>query len=192
MIQIDDKVISLEVFSKKFICDVPRCIGICCVLGDSGAPLEDEEVEILKQEMPNIEPYMREKGIQAVKDQGIPVIDQEGDKVTALINGAECAYVIIQDGINICAIEKAWNEGKTHFRKPISCHLYPIRAKQYHDFEALNYDKWDICQPARELGYKEGVPVYKFLKDPIIRKYGEAFYNEMEDVDRELKEKGIL
>lgn len=192
MIQIDDKIISLDVFTKKFLCDLPKCLGSCCVYGDSGAPLEDDEVELLKKEMPNIMPYMRKRGIKAVEEQGIPVIDVDGDKVTALINDGECAYVIFEDGISFCAIERAWQEQKTSFRKPISCHLYPIRVKKFDSFDALNYDKWDICAPARELGYKEGLSVYKFLKDPLIRKYGQAFYDEMVNVEKELREQNMI
>lgn len=192
MVQIDDKIVSIEVFSKKFICDLPKCLGSCCVYGDAGAPMEDDEVELLKKEMPNIIPYMRQEGIEAIEKQGIPVIDDDGDKVTALINDGECAYVVFENGISFCAIEKAWQDKKTSFRKPISCHLYPIRIKKFSNFEALNYDKWDICKPARELGHKEGVPVYKFLKEPLIRKYGQAFYDEMVNVESELRDQELI
>lgn len=192
MIQIDNKIISLEVFSRHFLCNLHKCKGACCIHGDSGAPLSDQEVDLLIEEMPLIEAYMRPEGIEAVKEQGIPVIDLEGDKVTALINGEECAYVIFEKGIAFCAIEKAWMEKKISFRKPISCHLYPIRIKEFDDFEALNYDRWDICKPAREMGQRNALPVFRFLKDALIRKYGEDFYKEMENVYDELKEQKLI
>ena len=181
MIQIDDKILSFDIFEKHFCCDLPECLGACCVHGQSGAPLEPAEIELLKQEIPHIKPYLKPSGKKAIKEQGVALMDFEGDMVTPLIDGEECAYSIEEDGITFCAIEKAFFDGKVKFRKPISCHLYPIRAKKYKDFTALNYDMWSICEPARELGEKEGVPVFRFLKDAIIRAYGEKIYNEMEE-----------
>ena len=180
MIQIDDKLVSFDIFEKHFCCDLPKCFGNCCVHGQSGAPLDESEVELLKQEIKAIEPYLKPSGLKAIKDQGIAVNDLDGDIVTPLIGGEECAYSYDVDGLTFCAIEKGWMEGKVNFRKPISCHLYPIRAKRYSTFTALNYDKWSICQPARELGESMGLPVYKFLKDAIERAYGTEFYKQLE------------
>lgn len=189
MIQIDDKLLSFDIFEKHFICDLPKCLGTCCVDGESGAPLEPDEIELLKKELPLIEPYLKPSGLKAIKKQGIVLEDSDGDKVTPLIDGKECAFSIEENGITFCAIEKAWLEGKVKFRKPISCHLYPIRAKKYSTFTALNYDQWTICQPARELGAKEGVPVFRFLKEAITRAYGEKFYNELEEASKALEER---
>ena len=157
--------------------------------GQSGAPLEPHEIDILRGELHHIEPFLKPQGLKAIKQQGVVVVDIEGDNVTPLIDEEECAFAIEEDGITFCAIEKAWLEGKVKFRKPISCHLYPIRAKKYTDFIALNYDQWSICQPARELGEKEEIPVYKFLKEAIIRAYGEKFYQEIEIAAKMLEEK---
>lgn len=181
MIQIEDKLISFDIFEKHFICDLPKCLGTCCVDGQSGAPLEEREIELLKKELPLIEPYLKPSGYEAIKKQGVALMDPDGDMVTPLIDNEECAFSINENGITSCAIEKAWLEGKVKFRKPISCHLYPIRAKKYSTFTALNYDQWNICKPACELGAKEGVPVFRFLKESITRAYGENFYNELEE-----------
>jgi hypothetical protein len=180
MLQIDDKLISFDVFEKHFCCDLPQCLGNCCVFGQSGAPLEKEEIEMLESEIQIIESYLKPSGLKAIKKQGVAIKDFDGDMVTPLINGEECAYSIDVDGITFCAIERAWLDGKVKFRKPISCHLYPIRVKKYSTFTAINYDQWSICEPARALGVKEGIPVYKFLKESITRAFGQKFYDEVE------------
>jgi hypothetical protein len=187
MIQIDDKLISFDVFEKHFCCDLPKCLGSCCVHGQSGAPVENEEVELLKNEIERIKPYLKPEGLKSINEQGVAVEDIDGDIVTPLINNEECAYSIEENGITICAIEKAWLNGKVKFRKPISCHLYPIRAKKYPTFTALNYDQWSICEPARQLGEKEGIVVFRFLKDAITRAYGKKFYAEMEEAFKYLQ-----
>jgi hypothetical protein len=188
MIQIDDKLLSFDLFEKHFCCDIPICLGACCVHGESGAPMDHEEIEMLKRELPLIIPYLKPTGHKAINEQGVAVEDVDGDMVTPLIDGEECAFSIEEGGITFCAIEKAWFEGKVKFRKPISCHLYPIRAKKYSTFTALNYDQWSICQPARELGKKEGIPVFRFLKGAITRAYGEEFYNELEEAYKLIQE----
>ncbi len=180
MIEIDGKIISFEVFQKKFVCDLSACKGACCVEGDSGAPLSDDEVEILEEIYPIVKPYMTAEGIAAIEAQGTSIMDWEDEYVTPLVDNKECAYVTYENGITKCAIEIAWKEGKVDFPKPVSCHLYPIRIKEYKEFHAVNYDKWDICKPACDCGEKLQVPVYKFVKNAIIRRYGNDFYNEME------------
>ncbi|MCU4154642.1 DUF3109 family protein [Carboxylicivirga sp. A043] len=193
MIQIDDKIISTDIFEKRFVCNLDKCKGECCVEGESGAPLEDDEIEKIEEIYPVVKSFLTEKAIQEIEKQGKWIVDSDGDKVTPIINGRECVYTYFDEkGICKCAIDKAYQEGLIDFKKPISCHLYPIRVTKYPDFEGLNYHTWPICHPARELGSQLGVPVYKFLKEPIIRKYGEAFYNEMEDVEKTLKQQGIL
>lgn len=192
MIQIDDKVISLDIFEKKFICDLNACHGECCVAGESGAPLEEEETAVLEEIFDAVRPYLSEEAIAEIERQGKWVIDADGDKVTPIINGDECVYAY-QDEKKIwkCAIEKAYNEGKVSFKKPMSCHLYPIRVTNYKTFKALNYHEWFVCEGARVLGEKVGKPVYQFLKDPIIRVFGEEFYNELENVAQVIEKENI-
>jgi len=159
------------------------------VEGVAGAPLEEEETKILKDIYPLIQPYLKGKNIRAIDEQGLYVKDNDGEWVTPLINGEECAYAIFEEGIAKCAIEKAYFENLISFRKPISCHLYPIRIKKIDKLEALNYHEWDVCKPAVELGKKEGVPVYRFLKDVLIRRYGEKWYRELEETAEAYYEK---
>ena len=189
MIQIDDKLISEDIFSEEFVCNLAKCKGICCVEGDAGAPLDANEIEILKQIYPKIKPYLLPKGIKAIEEQGTHTVDFEGDLVTPLVNNAECAYVIFDEkGYTKCGIEKAYEEGVIDWQKPISCHLYPIRITEYSNFSAVNYHEWDICSDACALGKELGVKVYKFLKTPLIRKYGEEFYNILSEAAEEWEE----
>jgi hypothetical protein len=189
MVQIENKLISLDIFREHFLCDLPKCLGTCCVEGESGAPLENEETEILEKLFPRIRHFLSGEAVEIIENKGAWEVDNDGDKVTPIIHGRECVYTYFDsEGVCKCAIEKAFNEGMTDFRKPISCHLYPIRVDQLRDGkEALNYHLWPVCNPARELGKQVGLPVYKFLKDPIIRKYGEAFYNELKEVAAHLE-----
>lgn len=181
MIEIDNKVVSSEILEQRFCCNLPRCLGKCCVHGDSGAPLTPNEALTLEQILDKVKPYMTPQGIATVQEQGVALTDSDGDLVTPLIDGKECAFTVFENGIATCAIEKAWNNGIVDFRKPISCHLYPIRVKEYSTFTAINYHQWDVCAPARELGEQIDLPVYRFLKDAIIRAYGKEFYDQLED-----------
>lgn len=180
MLQIGNAIVSLDVIEKKFICDFGKCKGACCVEGDSGAPLDADEKAILDEIYPDIKSYLTEKGIAEIEKQGTSVIDMDGDLVTPIINDKECVYTVFENGLALCGIEKAFLDGKITYRKPISCSLYPIRIEKYPEFDAVNYNKWSICSAARELGFKMGTPVYKFLKEPLIRKYGEDWYKELE------------
>ncbi|HUW04834.1 MAG TPA: DUF3109 family protein [Williamwhitmania sp.] len=184
MIQIDDKIIGSAVFEEQFICDLPNCLGVCCVQGISGAPLDLAEVLLLEDDLEKIIPFLKPEGVEAIRELGVVVTDFEGDLTTPLINGKECAFCIEEKGISQCGIERAYKQGKTKFQKPVSCHLYPIRIKTIGEFTAINYDHWDICNHARVLGEKEGVPVYQFLKEPIIRRFGEDFYQQLEEAAR--------
>lgn len=179
MIQIDDKIVSLDIFEKKFVCDVHACKGACCVAGDSGAPLEPDEILEIEEALTSIYCFMPEKSITTVEKNGVAIIDSEGDLTTPLNNGKECAFTIFINGIANCAIEKSWEKGTCKLQKPISCHLYPIRLKKYSTFTAVNYDNWDICKDALSCGEKNKVPIYKFAKDAIIRKYGEEWYKQL-------------
>ena len=186
MIQIDDKLISEDLFSEEFVCNLAKCKGICCVEGDAGAPLDEDETKILDEIYPKIKSYLRPEGIQAIEEQGTYTLDFEWDLVTPLVNNAECAYVIFDEkGYTKCAIEKAYEDGVIDWQKPISCHLYPIRITEYSNFSAINYHEWDICSDACTLGKELGVKVYQFLKKPLIRKYGEEFYQTLSEAAEE-------
>ena len=180
MLQIDHTIISLDLLEEKFVCDDVKCKGACCRYGDSGAPLEEDEGKKLEKDFQKIKPYLRNEGILVIEKQGAFIKDNDGDLVTPLIEGKECAYTYIEDGIYRCGIEKAWLENKIIFRKPVSCHLFPVRRKKYPDFEAVNYEKWAICQPARILGINKNMPVYKFLKEALVRVYGKRWYRKLE------------
>lgn len=187
MIQVEDKIISLDIFEKHFVCDLNACKGACCIEGDAGAPLSHEEEKILGKIYEKVKPYMREEGIIEIENQGVAVYDEEGDLTTPLVNNKECAFVIFENGITKCTIEKAYNDGIIDFKKPISCHLFPIRIKEYRDFDAVNYEEIKICKPACECGSKLEVPVYVFLKESLIRKYGEDWYKELLEAAKLLK-----
>jgi hypothetical protein len=179
MLRIEDNIISLNLLDKKFCCDLRQCLGNCCRYGDSGAPLTKDEVTILGSIQSEVMPYLREAGKAAIAEKGSSVIDFEGENVTPLVGNEECAYAILDGNIFMCGIEKAWSEGKISFRKPISCHLFPIRTKKYSNFSAFNYEEWSICMASRDKGMKEGIYVYEFLKEPLIRALGEDVYNQI-------------
>jgi hypothetical protein len=187
MIEIGKSIVSSELLTSHFTCNLKACKGACCVMGDSGAPLEDDEVEILKEIYPKLKPFLREESIATIDKQGTSVVDFENDKVTPLNNGKECAYTLFKNGIALCGIEKAYNEGVISFRKPLSCHLYPVRIKKYKASDAVNYDRWDICKPAITLGENLKMPVYRFVKDALGRKYGEEWFNLLDTAARNLK-----
>lgn len=189
MIAIDDKLLSDELFEKKFVCDLAACKGACCVEGESGAPLEDEELPKIREVLDKVLPYLPEAGRKAIEEQGPYVVDDDGEYVTPLVKGAECAFTVFEDdGTAKCGIEQAYRDGKTDWLKPMSCHLYPIRLTKLKDFDALNYHKWQICEPACDCGAKLDVPVFKFLKEPLIRKYDEDFYNKLEEAFKLIQE----
>lgn len=193
MIQIDDVIVSLDVLKDKFICDLGVCKGACCIEGDAGAPVEQDEVEKLKEVLPIIWDDLDEKAKAVIDRQGVVYTDKEGDIVTSIVNGKDCVFTCYDEkGMCYCAIEKAYRAGKTDFYKPVSCHLYPIRVADYGEFKAVNYHRWEICKAAVLLGQKENVPVYKFLKEPLIRKFGQLWYDELEVAVTELKEQNYI
>ena len=181
MISIGNTIISEDVIKVKFLCDLHACKGDCCIHGDEGAPLEEDEISIIEDNIDSIVPFMRQEGIDVIDKNGVFDYGMDGDYVTPLINNEECAFVYYENGISFCAIEKAYREGEINYIKPISCHLYPIRINEYNDFEAVNYHKWEICKPAIINGEEKGVPVYKMLKEPLIRKYGSEWYEQLEE-----------
>lgn len=182
MIIHEPALLSEDLFDQHFICDLSKCKGACCVEGDQGAPLAVEEIQQLESDLEQIKPYLTPEAIADIERRGFWEKDPEGDLVTTCQPGGECNFSRYENGVLSCGIEQAWKDGKTSFRKPISCHLYPIRVAQVGEFEALNYHRWDVCKPACDLGKKHQVPVYAFLKDALIRKYGESWYNELDDI----------
>jgi len=192
VLQIGKTIISLDVVEKQFICDLSVCRGDCCVQGDSGAPLEKIEMEILDNIYEKIKGFLREEGIKTIEDQGKHIIDNDGDIVTPLIDNKECAYTIFEEGIVRCGIEKAFYAGEIDFIKPQSCHLFPVRITEYKKFDAVNYKPTDRCKCAIILGDINKIPVYKFLKDPLIRKYGKHWYKKLEIAAESLLNKGNL
>lgn len=181
IVQIDDCLVSEEVFTEFFACDYEKCKGKCCIVGDCGAPVDDEEIEILEREYPHYQHLMTQRGRDAAESKGFFEVDFEGDTVTPLVPGTEeCAYTLFEDGNCLCAIERCFFQGGCAFRKPVSCALYPIRIKKLSDGSfALNVHHWDICADAFEKGRREGVRVYQFLKEPLIRRFGEDFYEQL-------------
>ena len=192
MLIVGDILVSEDLFDKKFVCDLTACKGACCVQGDAGAPLAEDEPGILEEEYEHFKAFLRPEGIAAVERDGVFTIDSDGDLVTPLVNGQECAYTVFDaDGVAGCGIEKAWLAGKTRFRKPVSCHLYPVRVKKLVDIDALNYHSWDICKPACTCGAKLQVPVYRFLKEALERAYGEEWYAQLVEVATEWEKRPI-
>lgn len=179
MLRIEDTIFSFDILEKKFRCDLSKCMGNCCRYGDSGAPVSASEASILEEIWEDVKPYLRAEGISAIEKEGKWIKDFENDKVTPLIGNEECAYTTLKDGILFCGIEQAWHDGKISFRKPLSCHLFPIRIKHYSEFRAVNYVELAICSPARKCGNTEGIYVYEFLKEPLIRALGEELYNDL-------------
>lgn len=179
MLRINDIIFSFDILQKKFRCNLPACNGSCCRYGDSGAPLNTAEVKILAEIYPQIKHLLRPEGIDAVEKQGTSVRDFENDSVTPLVDNEECAYALIENGIYLCGIEKAFEAGIIDFIKPVSCHLFPARVKYYSNFTAINYQELSICASARKNGKSEGMYLYEFLKEPLIRAFGQELYDEL-------------
>lgn len=202
MIAIGNTLVSEELIEEAFVCDLEKCKGACCVAGDAGAPLEDGEKETLERIYPDVKPYMTEDGIRTVEQHGLYVYDKEDKEyVTTLIvrdkkardlmkksddpavraraNQKECAFTIFEGGIAKCSIEKAWKEGKVDFRKPVSCHLYPVRISRHKGYEAVNYNRWSVCSAACTLGKALKVPVFEFVREALTRKYGTEWVNQL-------------
>lgn len=181
MVEIGRAIVSSDIFEKYFLCDILKCKGACCIEGDSGAPLTDEEAMLIEKDYHTFKNLLPKKHRKEVEKQGHSLIDSDGDLVTPLVDNRQCVYSYSNSkGILKCAIEKAHFDGKTDFRKPISCHLFPIRITEYKRFDAINYQQLDICKPGRKCGASEKLLLYKFLKEPLIKKYGEEWYKELE------------
>jgi hypothetical protein len=188
MIKIDDTLVADDIVQKDFVCNLSACKGACCVKGDAGAPVEESEIYTLEAIYDNVKPYLRDEGIKAIEEQGITVRSSFDEPETPLVNGEECAYVTFaEDGTALCGIEKAYRDGKVDFKKPVSCELYPVRTKKLTTVTALNYDRWDICDPACQLGSELQIPIYKFTKNALERKFGQKWYQKLESAADELQ-----
>lgn len=183
MFQLGKTIVSEDIIENDFVCNLSACKGACCIDGDAGAPLEEDETKILEDIYPKVKPFLRKEGIASIEEQGTFITTEDGEFETPLIDGADCAYVIFdKKGTALCAIEEAYNQGEINWKKPVSCHLYPIRVKDYSEFSAVNYNRWHICDDACTLGKELQVPIYKFVKEALIRKFGEDWYMELEKV----------
>lgn len=188
MFQINKTIVSEDIIEKHFVCNLNVCKGACCIDGEAGAPLEESELAILEKIFPKVKSFLRKEGIKAIEEQGLYTTNESGEYETTLINGADCAYVFFdENNTSLCAIEEAYNQGEIEFKKPISCHLYPIRIQEYSEFIAVNYHHWYICDDACVLGKELQVPVFQFIKQALIRKFGEDWYNELELVAKKHK-----
>jgi len=188
MFQLGKTIISEEIIKKDFVCNLAACKGVCCIDGEAGAPLEASEIQKLKDVYPVVKPYLPKEGVTAIEKQGFYIETKNGELETPLIDGTNCVYVTFDNnGTAMCGIEKAYNDGKIDWKKPISCHLYPVRVQEYSEFSAVNYHRWEICDDACSLGAELQVPVYKFVKEALIRKFGENWYAELEKVAQKLK-----
>ena len=190
MVEIGRAIISRDILEKDFLCDLQKCKGACCIEGDSGAPVTPEEVILIEKIYPQLKKYLPEKHLNTINSTGFAVIDSDGDLVTPLVDNRQCVYSFFNDqGILTCSIEKAFNDKMTNFRKPLSCHLFPVRITEYKRFDAVNYEKLKICKPAIACGKANRMPLYVFLKYPLIRKYGEEWYRELEIAAQYLRSK---
>lgn len=200
MIEILNTLVSLDLFKVMFCCDLEKCHGICCVEGDAGAPVEMEEVELLEEalEEPMVWNELTDKAKELIDNEGVVYPDKDGELVTQIVNGKDCVFVRygevegVKGACALCAIDSAFRQGKFHWQKPISCALYPVRLSTVGGMTAVNVHKWEVCQPARELGKKLGIPVYQFLKGPLIRRFGQAWWDECNLAAKELKKAGYL
>ncbi|GHT20060.1 hypothetical protein AGMMS4957_05850 [Bacteroidia bacterium] len=180
MIQIEDKIVSLDVLEQFFCCDLAACKGCCCVEGDAGAPVAMDEIAQLEAVVPIVWDRLSDKAKKVIDEYGPVYVDADGEFVTSIVDGKDCVFTCYDaDGTCLCAIEQAFRAGETDFSKPVSCHLYPIRLKKYDTFTAVNYHKWFLCEAAAPCGKKRGIKVYQFLKEPLIRKFGQVWYNNL-------------
>lgn len=189
MIQLGDVVISSEIFTEKFFCDLESCKGACCIEGDAGAPIDDSEARQLEEILPVVWNDLSEDARAVIKKQGVAYRDSEGDLVTSIVNDKDCVFTFHDEkGCCGCAIEKAFREGRCNFLKPLSCHLYPIRIGRYGQYTSISYHKWDVCKAAPILGKRKNIAVYQFLKEPLVRMFGDSWYKELEECAKAVKE----
>lgn len=180
MLQIKDALVTLDLAEQYFHCDLDKCLGECCIEGDAGAPITRNEYEILKTLVDIVRPDLLPAAIKRIEEAGVGYIDEEGDLVTQIVDGKNCVFTTYGPGGKcLCAIEKAYREGRTDFRKPMSCYLYPLRLTEYPTFTAVNYHRWKICKCAEVLGRANGTRLYQFMRQPLIERFGEEWYEEL-------------
>lgn len=192
MIEILNTLVSLDLFKEFFCCDLDKCHGLCCVEGDAGAPVTPDEVEMLEEAYEKLHEDLPLQAQQQIEKEGVVYPDKEGELVTQIINGKDCVFAKHEGACALCAIDSAYRNSKFHWQKPISCALYPVRLSTVGGMTAVNVHKWDVCQPARKLGAALHLPVYQFLKEPLIRRFGQAWWDECDIAARELKNAGYL
>lgn len=181
MFQIQNTLVSLDLAEQFFCCDLSKCLGACCIEGDAGAPVTPEEVSEIERVLPEVEGDLLPRALKEVRESGVAYTDEEGDLVTTIIDGRNCAFTCYAPGgVCLCALEKAFREGRTNWKKPASCALYPLRLKEYPTFTAVNYHRWKICRDAETLGRKKGIRLYQFLREPLIARFGSEWYAELE------------
>lgn len=180
MLQIQNTLVSLDLFERFFCCDLQSCLGQCCIEGDAGAPVTEEECERLREVLPEVWDDLSPAARRVIEEQGVAYVDEEGDLVTSIVDGRNCVFTCYASGgMCLCAIEKAYREGRVGWMKPSSCHLYPVRLTEYKDFTAVNLHRWKICKCAEVLGRREGIRAYQFLRGPLTARFGEAWYEEL-------------
>lgn len=192
MVQIGDTIVSFDVLTREFCCDISKCHGACCVEGDAGAPITEQEIAQIEELLPVIWDELATEARKVIEAQGVAYPDPEGELVTSIVNGKDCVFTVHSNGNCYCAIEKAYRECRCKFMKPVSCHLYPIRIKKLGNFWGLNYDRWDVCRPAVIKGQRLKLPVYKALKEPLVRRFGQEWYDELELTVQELKKQNLI
>lgn len=180
MLQIGNTLVSLDLAERFFCCDLDKCLGQCCIEGDAGAPITTEEYKKLEEITPSLMPELLPAAIKVIEEDGVGYTDEEGDLVTSIIDGKNCVYTCYASGGKcLCAIERAFRQGKCDFRKPISCYLYPLRLTDYPTFTAINYHRWKICRSAEINGKELGIRLYQFMKEPLIERFGKDWYDEL-------------
>lgn len=180
MLQIQNTLVSLDLVERFFCCDLQSCLGQCCIEGDAGAPVTEEECERLREVLPEVWDDLSPAARRVIEEQGVAYVDEEGDLVTSIVDGRNCVFTCYASGgMCLCAIEKAYREGRVGWMKPSSCHLYPVRLTEYKDFTAVNLHRWKICKCAEVLGRREGIRAYQFLRSPLTARFGEAWYEEL-------------
>lgn len=180
MLEIQNTLVTLDLIERFFCCDLSRCLGQCCIDGDAGAPVTPEEVDLLREVLPEVWNDLAPEARRVIEEQGVSYVDEEGDLVTSIVNGRDCVFTCYAEGgMCLCAIEKAYREGRVKWRKPMSCALYPVRLKEYDGFTAVNLHRWKICKCAEVLGRREGLRAYQFLRGPLIDRFGQEWYDEL-------------
>lgn len=193
ILEVSNILVSSDIITEQFCCDLDKCHGICCVEGDAGAPVTLDEIAGIEDSLDTVWGDMSASAQAVVDKQGVAYTDREGDLVTSIVGGKDCVFTCYENGYCLCALERAYRLGKTSFIKPISCALYPIREKRINsDIVALNYNRWDVCRDAVKKGQELGLPVYRFLEGPLVRRFGKEWYDELCAVAEELKRSGIV